>query len=575
MPQRVERDGISVRAIRGTRAVIFAMDASEQARRGLLGFAIGKRRTDGSIGWLRGFKFFEETVSDPQPGERRSTFDHPIQSFSWGDYNVDPGEQSDYVVRPVRGSPGALDHGTPVNISVRTASEEGGEQTVLFNRGAIPSQAFADRFGNTGPSADEQNDPANAKVRWLSRGLLEGALNFIAQATGPQFELRVAAYEFYYPPILDALLQAAGRGATVRISFDGGDQKRDGTITPTDLSQKNYGAISEMGLDNAAGVSLHPRTLYSAITHNKFMVLLENGQPRQVLTGSTNFTSSGFLGQSNVIHILRKPDIAKAYNAYWKRLSLDPATRLFKTQNMDHSPDPGPGWPNQDITPIFSPRRAGMMEWYASRFGDASSSVMFTAAFGVAPQIAAKFAEDRDYLRFVLMERKDRNAEEQAMVESDRDTRIALGARLNSQSIRYGLAGSGLDNWFREEEHFRKKGHIFYIHTKFMLLDALGDNPLIFSGSANFSYSSVKSNDENMLLLAGDAAREVSEIYVSEFDRLFRHLYFRTVALNIARRRRRGGAGERSIAYLDPTDAWVASHFAAGSYRDKRRRLFR
>ena len=512
-------------------------------------------------------------MPDPQPGERRSTFEHPIQSFLWGDYSVTPGETVSYVVRPVRGRPAAPEHGTPVEITVRAASESNGEQNVYFNRGAIPSQAFADRFGNVGPNDDEIVDPSNEKVRWLSRGLLQGALDYIAQANGPRFELRVAAYEFHYAPILAALREAAGTGAQVRISFDGGDQKRDGTIAETAASRSNFAAITAAHLDTAGNVHLRPRTLYSSIPHNKFIVLLENGHPVQVWTGSTNFSSSGFLGQSNVGHVVRLPAVAARFNTYWEALAEDPGTRAFKPRVMEISPSPPAAGPDDGITTIFSPRRAGMMEWYAERFGAAQSSVMFTAAFGVAPQIAEKLAVDRDFLRFILMERRDSNVTEQEMVESDRDTIVALGSGLNRNTIRFGLPGHRLDQWFKEEEHFRTRGHIFYIHTKYLLLDALGEDPLIFTGSANFSDNSVESNDENMLLLRGAPAKQVAETYVAEFSRLFNHLHFRTIAVRRAREQRsRGNA--RPIALLDPTDGWVASHFRPGTYRDRRRRLF-
>jgi phosphatidylserine/phosphatidylglycerophosphate/cardiolipin synthase-like enzyme len=574
MVHRAQKDGVSVRAIIGSRAILLAMDADAAARRGLLGFAIGRRQPSGQIRWLRGFKFFEETVPNPQPGERRSTFEHPIQTFLWGDYTVTPESKTTYVVQPVRGRPAALEHGTPVELEADAASEDSGDQSVLFNRGAIPSQAFADRFGNQGPTDQERDDPDNDKVRWLSRGLLKGALDFVAQATGPAFELRVAAYEFYYAPILDALRAAAGRGAKVQISFDGGDQKRDGTITPSSISTENLAAIAGAGLDTAPNVSLHPRTLYSSIPHNKFIVLLENGAPRQVWTGSTNFTASGFLGQSNVGHLVRLASVAQKYNEYWEALCTDPGTRSFKQRIGTMSPPPPAAGLADGMTTIFSPRKAGMMEWYAERFGAAQSSVMFTAAFGVAPQIAEKFAEDRDYLRFILMERKDTNAEEQAMVESDRDTIIALGSHLNSDTIHLKIDGHALDEWFKEEEHFRKKGHIFYIHTKYMLLDPLGNAPLIFTGSANFSDNSVERNDENMLLLGGAPAKSVAETYVTEFHRLFNHLYFRTIAVRVARSRRAGGR-PRPVAFLDPTDSWVAGHFKPGTYRNKRRLLFR
>jgi phosphatidylserine/phosphatidylglycerophosphate/cardiolipin synthase-like enzyme len=571
MADRVTAGGISVHAIPGTRTVLLAMDADAQARRGLLGFSIGTRRRSGSIAWRRGFKFFEELVPSPQPGERRSLLDHPWQSFLWGDYSSPPGGKVTYVVRPMRGTPRAPDYGPDVDITVRLHAPDEGNQGLYFNRGAIPSQAFADEFGNVGPTEDEQNDPGNDKVQWLSRGLLEGALAFIAQSNGPRFQLLVAAYEFQYRPILEALKIAAGTKAKVRIVYDGGDRKRDGSIAPTDTSTANSEAIAAARLGRTRNVELLPRTRYSGITHNKFIVLVENDVPVQVWTGSTNFTPSGFLGQSNVAHVVRSPDVARAYASYWEALAADPTTPSFKTKVMALSPDPPAEGLSADYTPVFSPRRAGMMAWYADRLGAAGSSVMFTAAFGVDEQLAERFAEDRDFLRFVLMERRDRNPQEQALLERDRDTAIALGEKLNSDTIRLKIDGHALDEWFRQEEHFRTKGNIFYIHTKYMLIDPLSEDPQIFSGSANFSNNSVESNDENMLLLRRNAAKDVAPIYVNEFSRLFNHLYFRTVAVKLAE----AGETRTDVAFLDPTDAWVKPHFRSGTLHDKRRRLFR
>lgn len=86
----------------------------------------------------------------------------------------------------------------------------------------------------------------------------------------------------------------------------------------------------------------------------------------------------------------------------------------------------------------------------------------------------------------------------------------------------------GLDEWFREEEHFRKAGNIFFVHTKFLLVDPLSDDPLVCTGSANFSDNSLTANDENMLIIRGNT--RVADIYLTEFDRIFRHFYFRNVA---------------------------------------------
>ena len=47
--------------------------------------------------------------------------------------------------------------------------------------------------------------------------------------------------------------------------------------------------------------------------------------------------------------------------------------------------------------------------------------------------------------------------------------------------------------------------------------------PVVVSGSANFSKSSVTKNDENTLVIKGD--RRVADIYLTEFSRMFEHFW--------------------------------------------------
>ena len=103
-----------------------------------------------------------------------------------------------------------------------------------------------------------------------------------------------------------------------------------------------------------------------------------------------------------------------------------------------------------------------------------------------------------------------------------------------------------------------------------MLVDVLTDDPLIFSGSANFSTNSLLNNDENMLLIRGNQA--VADIYLGEFVRLFNHFYFRTIANQLAQR---DSLDERRAAYLDASGKWIKSYFTRGRYHNLRRELFR
>jgi phosphatidylserine/phosphatidylglycerophosphate/cardiolipin synthase-like enzyme len=564
MRVRRKRSGVSVHAISGTYVVLLGLDADEAAREGLLGFAIEREdHTEDERYWLKGFKTFEETEPDPCPGSLFSTLEHPIQTFLWGDYTAKPDHEYTYRVRPVRGQPKQLEYGPDVTVRVKTERVDLGEHAIYFNRGAIASQAYARKFQNRVPDVEDLSDGATA---WLSRGLMEAALDFIAEAQESRFGLRVAAYEFNFPPILEALQAAAGRGADVKIVYEAGSEKKRGVLVPTSTTKANERAIDTVGLDRRL---VKGRTKRKAIPHNKFIVLLENDVPIQVWTGSTNFTPSGFLGQSNVGHVVRNRDVAQLYLGYWEQLADDAEFADLRAWNAANTPFPKSPL-SEPITPLFSPRpRSRMLDWYADRIGQARQTVMLTAAFGVNKKLAQRFAEDRDFLRFIITEKALRG-EAADLIKRDRDTRVAVGSTLGVDARRQRIPGWELDEWYMREEHFRRVGQVFYVHTKYMLVDVLTDDPLVFSGSANFSTNSLLNNDENMLLIRGNQA--VADIYLGEFVRLFNHFYFRTIANRLAQE---DSLEERRAAYLDASGKWIKSYFTRGRYHNLRRELFR
>lgn len=563
MRQKASKGGFDLFAVTGTHVVLLAIDATSAARRGLLGFAI--KRTDAAANqpyWLKGLKVFREAVPQPRPGQRYSTLEHPIQSFLWGDYSAKPGRTYSFIVRPVYGAPKNLSYGEDIPITVRTEDEDSGTQAVFFNRGAIASQAFAEKFGNEGPK--NPNDPKDPTTEWLSRGLLEAALKFINDTRADE-KLRVAAYEFSYPPILDALKRARQRGVDVIVVYEAGQETVKGKRVDTQATKANARAIARAKLPKAM---LRPRKKRNDIPHNKFMIRLSNTKSRiAVWTGSTNFTPSGFLGQTNAGHIVRDPDVADTYLAYWTKLAEDEEWNPLRSWDEENTPNPHGETPAHSIVTIFSPRRNdSMLDWYAERIAAAKGTVMFTAAFGVNPILAEVFAENRPFLRYILLE-KALKEDAKALLTRDKDVQIANGAALGKLTLRTKVPGWKLDKWFLDEGHYRYEGNVFYIHTKMLLVDPLSSDPLVICGSANFSKNSLVNNDENMLLIRGDT--RVADIYLTEFDRIFRHFYFRNVANQLALE---GSEGTKAI-FLDPTDGWVAENFGR-RMKSKRRKLF-
>src|SRR4029450_9492312 len=102
--------------------------------------------------------------------------------------------------------------------------EDEGKHAVYFNRGVAGSQAYVRKFGDLRPA----EVPNREAFRWLSRGLFRAMLNFIHKVNGPDWGLRVAAYELQQGAVLNAFRKAAESRADVKIIFDDRAQT-DGT----------------------------------------------------------------------------------------------------------------------------------------------------------------------------------------------------------------------------------------------------------------------------------------------------------------------------------------------------------
>lgn len=573
-------NGLKVRAITGTRAVLLAFDIDGQTRQGLRGFSI--RRTERrntpegesivTTKWLSSSKVFRSV--DPKPKAKVNgrykvfrTDKHPIQKFFWSDYGAEPDTRYTYEVFPAYGPVDnlQLDQTRKVAFDIKTEAEDDGKHGIWFNRGAIASQHYAREFGNVPPTDEEVLDLNNVKTRWLSRGLLEACLAYINAARRGEW-LFACLYEFDYELIIEAFDNAVQRGVNVRIIYH---------ATP-----KNSDAIGT----RLAGAGILTERTRPPIPHNKFIIhASKSGDPQAVWTGSTNITMSGFLGQSNVGHLIRDPALAVKFKKYWDLLSTNPTGSPVKKGTKVISPHPDELVPPNSMTPIFCARDdLAMLFWYANRILDARDLAMFTVAFTVSPHLIPALAKKRDCMRMLVMESRPPRDLLAAFRKDGRDPMLttSFGAELGRKKImisppnkakpvvkKIDIEDFPLGEWFWREEHTRTNGHIFFIHTKYLLIDPLSDDPLICTGSANFSKNSLQVNDENMVLIRGDT--RVADIYLTEFLRLHEHFYFRDTANAFA-----GQGNDAAGAFLEETTDWTANDFAPGSYLSARRELF-
>ncbi|MDX8449832.1 phospholipase D-like domain-containing protein [Mesorhizobium captivum] len=553
---------LRVRAISGTYVVVLAWDfveGQDAKKNGLMGFAIQREELQGDRVveryWMTGIKRFRDKDKGLPPGTPVSTADHPMQAFQWADYTAETSHTYRYKVVPVYGEVKKLDldEGSAISVTITTEIEyllhpsEGNDterHDVYFNRGVIGSQAYARRFGNRMP---DRNNPAAEEMVWLSRGLFEALVKFINLAEDHHFGLRAAFYEFHYQPVANVFAKAVEAGADIKIVFDDEDTYKK----PNEL------VIHNARLDEMKVVV--PRTVVEGIRHNKFIVLLKDEQPIAVWTGSTNISDGGIFGHSNVGHIVWSSTIAEKYLKYWKLLAANKTPADLRPQNQRLTPLPA-GRPGPDsITPLFSARDAKdsstTMQWYADRMGEAKRISCITLAFKLDKLFSDVLQRQNDVLRYVV---KDDDLGDGEIIGTDRDVIFAAGGHLEA---------GALADFLGERDNPLNSNN--YIHDKFMLVDPLGKDPLIVTGSANFSQPSQRINDENMLVIRGDT--RVADIYFGEFMRIFDHHYARYIIQKLTQ----SGRSDPDAGYLKTITAdWLNSHFDDRSYKSKRRRYF-
>jgi len=601
----------------------------------------------------------------------------PIQRFHHGDYTALPGKQYKYTVRKMikNQSSTSFVSCSEVEVLIITEDPATGKHGIYFNRGVAGSAAYNDKFGSEakyhlvhkfGTPLQRKiinprmiTDPVKSKeaLSWLSRGLEEALIDFISQASGKDFQLLATVYEFTHPETVQAFADAVERGVGVKIirhckgtyhtrvkrneicKDDSGkilkDWIPDGT---TDSAKKAIDSVGFASLDDAhkwQHDTFIERHHTAGIMHNKFIILIKDGKPLQVWTGSTNPTDGGIYGQSNVGHIVRNEDVAEQFTQYWHNLSRDPSGRKRRSSSSNN--DEASNEPmdelnerqqsdlegkvkSQSVTVIFCPRTTtNMLQWYADRMGEATESVHYTAAFGISqpiaqvlgqchstkksdadglrrsPRIARHGNNGKDtssvspsLLRYVLLDNKpseqsskkkaasaEKNGKEYLDyydIKDIKQNRIAFGALLppptnhedNSTADNHGgECLTGLTTF------------VDYIHTKYMILDALTDNPLVVTGSANFSMASTDKNDENMLIIQGDTS--VADVYLTEFYRLFDHFKARDEYNEFVANKKSTGSNvvDRTWGDVVNDESWLIPYFDPESQLYKERLLLR
>ncbi|TAZ29817.1 MULTISPECIES: phospholipase D-like domain-containing protein [Rhizobium] len=540
-----------------------------------LGFAVFQIDGDGNERALPAVARFEGQDKNVP----LTTEDAPIQKFWWKDLFANRGATYQYRIVPMGGVAGKklqpLAGIAPLLSNKITLTEgRGSSFKAYFNRGIVATQALSEAL-NHKPSAAALRphivNPQDPIRKGLMGQLFEGVTSLLDRADRDGGEIHAALYELDDPNGLERRLQAADHGDPKSRTVILGNARVAKKGQHPEIEDGD--AENRQNLKNAS-VKVIDRILKSgSIPHNKSLILSQNGKPAAVMTGSTNWTSSGLCTQTNNALVIESPVVAQHYMDYWNELTSDvdqaggnqdelqaEALRKFTREKNEKSISV-PIKLDDDVSiqvlfapstvdPLKSPPKEHPedMEYVFKLIEGARHAVLFLAfdpgnnsildATGrvlaknpnlfvrgalTSTQRASNFAE-------ALEKQKKQEPDEEEMHVSvigepgkPKKKDDAEKPEPDYRSIPAGAISKD-DVFGAWEAEMYVYGHAI-IHNKIVVIDPFSKDCTVITGSHNLGYRASHNNDENFVIVRGN--KDLAQAYACHVLDLYDHYAWR------------------------------------------------
>jgi phosphatidylserine/phosphatidylglycerophosphate/cardiolipin synthase-like enzyme len=466
-----------------------------------------------------------------------------------------------------------------------------GKARVAFTNGVLSTQwmshALADagiKIGQRDKIREELQNPASKIRAYLHGDVPDVLTSLLKRAKSEGGSVRLALYELGDDVLRDAIIGAKDV-VEVILSNSGKDDQ---------TKKWDFGNAPYRKALHDAGVTVTDRLFNNNhIGHNKFAVYRDShGEPQAVMTGSTNWTTTGICGQSNNAFLRDDPQMARVFNDYWERMKADvfppPASefaagRAVQTQGVpfrkdNHIANPLDGqsapidgmtvWfsPNDpqrnkktisvrpvDLTDVFARIRAAkkavlFLVFNPSQRGENSIIAEAVAAATANPKLIVQGAIS-DPAAMPNYEKAEKDPVTKAVTKQGRAPFVfpeKVWEMPNVSIVRAAnLTGASIARDFQAE--VLTIGHAI-VHDKIVIIDPMEDNATVITGSHNLGYKASYENDENLVIVEGD--KTFAAAYAVHFLDVFDHYKFRAW-------RRTIGKGPSDDDGLQTSDDWL------------------
>ena len=522
---------------------------------GCRGFAIqrrikrkGKKKTDEDFLLNRlGFAHEKPAKTNGKsngnsPNVRPST-EWPFQRFSWTDHDAETGDTVSYRVIPViRNAGGDLEQKEAEASEwspPRVLGTTKGQFKPFFNRGFVMSQFMArflkeknltlPQFKNTIQDKDDQT------IRqFLSGDLRRALLNELDIALKKGGQVYAALFELSDDELISALEKLKGNANVVLAN--GSVQAKKGESSADARRRDENEAARKRLLKKGVDVKVERKDRFispGALGHNKFLVRTDKkGNPVSVWTGSTNWAPTGLCTQVNNGILIENPDVAAVYLKQWH--ALREAKSEFPKPFIAANSQPKPIGDDKAGTVrsiVWFTRTNKSVDLAAleAEVRKAKEGILFLmfmpGAKGVLAAISELSHRPDLYVRGVVSTLPKGFGD-----ESQVDVKLVNGeerkqARLNiiqPEGVKHKFANFAAE--VTRSEFLSKVGHAI-IHSKVLVIDPFSKDPVVVTGSHNFSGTASTKNDENFIIVKGD--RDLAEAYAVNIMGAYAHYRWR------------------------------------------------
>jgi hypothetical protein len=603
---KVSTDALTVTAYAGDAKTLLAFNMAKRQASRLAGFTIEVQpHGRASYYLLNSLRFQNPQRHSQDPSEpANSTLNAPLHKFRW--LHV-PGQVHQslrpfygpytYVVTPryfdADGTLLPLDRSKSTSIDVRVAPFDSGPLELGFTRGYVQSQAFVGRFGpkaHIRPKGKEllfdTSEVAGANARgepytyaeqyeWLGFTARDKVFELLEEVRKDRkLRLDVFAYDLNEPDFSRALIALAGQGRVRVILDDAGLHHSKSTPKPEDEFERLF-------RDAAKPPAEIQRGKFGRYAHDKVLVVRNAAGATKVLTGSTNFSVTGFYVNSNHVLVFDDPVVAGTYADLFQQVWDGEVKRAaFLASPLSKTPTtaPGVGDPPMQIT-------------FAPHTDEVASEILG----GIVSRIRAEAQRgSRGNVLFAVMsiDRKGDSPVWETLREIHADDRTFSfgisdspdGISLYEPRRKTGVLVTGKPVRTQLPPPFNQvpsvgSGH--QIHHKFVVCGLNGPEPVVYCGSSNLALGGEGENGDNLLEIHDP---DVVTAFAIEALALVDHFQF----LN----RASGGPGARGSSparapdpsrtraaeqagwFLSTSDRWASKYFDPNDLHHVDRRLF-